>query len=111
VSNKERPLPDPEPISERETTPTAEVFTLAELAERHGQTFSFLTREGKKVTQVIPDSDPYRLDHMLACTAHGWIPHEHHYGLVKLSDDDYLKALEAAKNGRVHAPANKRPKK
>ena len=93
-----------------EKTPKEQTtYTLAELAERHGQDFTFLTSEGKRVRQVVPDADPFRTQHMMASTAHGWIPYEHNWGLVRLSDDDYLNALEAAKNGRVHAPANKRP--
>lgn len=55
-----------------------------------------------------PEHDLYKTDHSVAAVRHGWNWYEKHYGPVELSEEDYLEALEFAKIGEVHEPANRR---
>lgn len=71
--------------------------SLQELAKEHGQ-----------LARPAPDGDPYSAAHMGASALHGWAWHEHHYGPVELSSDDYSRALGAAAQGKRHAPADMR---
>lgn len=87
-----------EPIAD--AAPAAEpTFPVSKLAERHGQ----------KHSSTAGDDEPWKVDHLVASTRHGWLKYERDTGLpVTLTDADYLAALEAARGGKVHGPANKR---
>ncbi len=88
---------------ERETPTEAkveakELLTVAELAEKHGQTQA----------TPVPGDSPFKSDHLVADVRHGWAQHKHFVGgEVRLSDSDYLAAIEAARDGKTHAPAYK----
>lgn len=76
-----------------------ELMTVQELAAKHGQT----------QPTPVPGDSPFRSEHLVADVRHGWQHHTHFVGgPVRLSDADYLAAIEAAKDGKVHAPANRR---
>jgi len=77
----------------------ATTFTVAKLAVMHGQAHA----------TTVADDSPFKADHLVASTRHGWLKHEHDTGTpVMLSEHDYLAAIDAARQGKVHAPANKR---
>lgn len=71
------------------------MLTLKELAAKYDQ----LQPVG------IPDGSPYKPAHACAAVLHGWTRFEYHYGEIKLSDEDYRKALDAALVGKTHAAA------
>lgn len=82
----------------QEASPLAPVSTLAELAKRHAQLQA----------APIAGDHPYKADHVVADTMHGWTFHKLYVGTdVTLSDADYLAALEAARTGKRHAAADK----
>lgn len=76
-----------------------ELLTVSQLAEKHGQT---------QTVHVAGDT-PFKSDHLVADVRHGWAHHTHFVGgEVRLTDAEYLAALEAAREGKTHAPAYKR---
>ena len=86
-----------------EAQPVAEsapqLLTVAELAEKHGQTRN----------SVVYGDTPFTRSHLGADAAHGWTRHKAFKSEdVRLSDADYLAAIAAFDKGEVHAPANKR---
>lgn len=79
-----------------------ETFTAAELAQLCGHV--------RKVP--LPFDDALTPDHLAADQLHGWTLHEKQTGEVaRLSKDDYLAAIEAAKVGEAYEPANFRKPK
>lgn len=77
----------------------SELLTVSALANKHGQT--------RKVREDLGDS-PYSPEHMGADVLNGWARHKKFVGTeAVLSDADYLAAIEAAKVGKAHEPANK----
>lgn len=92
------PEPPAEPKKTRKAKPpaSAPVKPLNALAATHGH-----------VARPAPDGDNFSAAHMCAAVRHAWNWHEHHFGGVELSDDDYLAALDAASKGGMHPPANR----
>ena len=77
-----------------------EALTVAELAVKHGQ-----ARD-----PAVSEDSGFSRDHLGADAAHGWKRHKHfHAQDVRLSDEDYLAAIDAFRDGKTHAPANMRP--
>lgn len=77
--------------------------TLFELANRNGQLFV----PNQKFHSVDAHESPFKATHQVADVRHGWTLHEKTvHQNVTLSDADYLSALDAAKKGKTHAPAN-----
>lgn len=88
---------------------SAPVDTLIKLAVRHGQTFHRAGADGNLYPTVPAHDSVLRAAHLQADVLHGWTKHERHTSeAVLLTDSDYLSAIEAAKTGKTHAPANKR---
>jgi hypothetical protein len=88
---------------------SAPVDTLMNLAIRNGNTFHRIGRDGGMYPTVPAHDSVLKAVHLQADVLHGWTKHERHTSeSVLLSDTDYLAALEAAKTGKTHAPANKR---
>jgi hypothetical protein len=78
-----------------EAPPAPELFTLKELAARHNQ-----------LAPKALDGCAYKADHACAAVHHKWVIYDYHSASpLKLSDSDYLAALEAAKLNLTHAPA------
>lgn len=75
----------------------AKLLTLDALALKHGQT---------QRAPIAGDS-PFTADHLVAEQLHGWSHHALYVGEVLLSDEDYLAAIEAAKEGKRHFAADK----
>jgi hypothetical protein len=77
--------------NEPDTLPNSKVpaATLHQLATKHGQL------QGAAV-----DGCEYSAAHNAAAVMHGWNVFEYNYGPVLLTDDEYLKALEAALEGK-----------
>lgn len=88
--------------------PSEQTFALLELAQRHGLVIAFDKTQHR--FQAIDQHDaPYKADHLVADVRHGWkLSESRTHEAVKLSDADYLAAVEAAKLGKTHGPANKR---
>lgn len=79
-----------------------ELRTIEELAVRHGQKFARV---------AVPGDSRYTASHHAADVRHGWTRHEATAGeAVKLTDSDYLAALDAVMAGKIHIPASKRGK-
>lgn len=79
-----------------------ETFTTAELAKLCGHVRSV----------PLPFDDGLTPDHLAADQLNGWTLHEKKTGEVaRLSKDDYLAAIEAAKVGEAYEPANFRAPK
>ncbi len=98
-----------QPEQETPAVSAAPSLTLPALAVKHGQTFHRLGKDGQLYPTVPAHDSTFKRDHLLADVLHGWTKHETHTSeAVSLSDDDYLAAIEAAKTGKTHAPANKR---
>ncbi len=77
-----------------------ELKSLTELAHAHGQIQN---------TPIKEDS-PFSALHAQCDVVHGWSRHKFYQGQeVKLSDADYLDALEAAKEGEVSSGADHHP--
>jgi hypothetical protein len=78
------------------------LLTVSELAKKHGQWTA--------VNAGIDGVTPFSAKHLVAAVRHGW----NHFALqhgdeeVRLSDSDYLAALEAAHHGKVCHGANRR---
>jgi hypothetical protein len=73
------------------------VFTVSELAKRHGQ-----------IQGAMAGENPMSAAHQSAAVLNAWAKTAHEQGEeVKLSDADYLAAIEAAKLGASYAPAMK----
>ena len=75
----------------------ADIFTLDELAKRHGQIQAHHeappSHNPNTVNMPLTDS-PYRAAHRAACVSHGWQLEENVTGQpVMLSDDEYLEAI------------------
>lgn len=82
---------------------------LSALALKHGKTFHRVGKDGQYYPTVPGHDSPLTQEHLQADVLHGWTKHERQTSEdVLLSDADYLAALEAAKLGKTHAPANKR---
>jgi hypothetical protein len=80
--------------------PDVAPLTVAELAEKHGHSNP----------APVQGDTPFTPLHLLADSLNGWTRHKAYKSEdVTLSDADYLAAIEAAKNGVAHSPANKRP--
>lgn len=76
------------------------LYPVSQLAERHGQVHKGM---------IVADDEPFKTQHLVASTRHGWRKHHHATGEeVMLTDADYLAALEEAHKGGCHAPANRR---
>lgn len=87
---------------EMDETPaeSEEKLTIAELAKRHGQI----------QPAPIAGDDPYSADHNIAAVLNGWNWHMLHvFAGVTMTSQNYLAAIEAAKLGKPHAPANLKP--
>ena len=83
--------------------------TVAELALKHGHTFYRQGRDGILRPTMPAHDSPFKAEHAQADVLHGWTLFSSHTSEeVRLSDEDYLAAIEAAKSGKVHGPANKR---
>ena len=79
-----------------------QTFTVKELAKRHGH------HQGARVD----GDDPHTALHNVASVLNGWQLHEHRTGeVVKLTDAQYLAALDAAKRGKAHEETCKRAPK
>lgn len=89
MSDKIVPVPE---------TPKAPKKSIHAHAEKHGMKIS------------VHDGDPYKLAHMMTALLHGWPSEEHHQGVVEMAEDDYLAAVAAAETGKIHPPANRRPR-
>lgn len=99
--------PDTEAL--KEAAPSTELQAVSELAVKHGQTFHKRTKKGELVRTVHEHDSVFKRDHLVADVRHGWTKSERAESqTVKLSDDDYLAAIEAGKKGTTHAPAMKR---
>lgn len=73
----------------------SEKKTLHVLATEHGQ-----------IAPPVPEGSPYLVEHRIAAQIHGWQHHEHHYGPVLLTAEEYEGALEAGRKGYTpHKPA------
>lgn len=93
-------VPLPEPIAD--VVPEAALFTLAQLAKQHGHALN---------TPVAGDNGFDAL-HAVASVAHQWEKHERETGVpLTMSVENYLAAIEAAKEGKTHDPVNHRPAK
>lgn len=98
-----------QPAPAQEAAPAAQLQTVSELAVKHGQTFHRLGKDGNLYPTVPAHDSVFNQFHLQADVLHGWTKSERHTSIaVRLSDDDYLAAIEAAKTGKTHAPANKR---
>lgn len=83
--------------------------TVSELAIKHGYTFHRLGKDGNMYPTVPAHDSVFNQFHLQADVLHGWTKRERHTSEpVRLSDEDYVAAIEAAKTGKTHAPANKR---
>jgi hypothetical protein len=101
--------PTEEKTEQPKEAPSAQLFTLAELAKMNGHTFHKLGKDGELYPAVPSHDSVFKATHLQADALHGWSKHEHHTSeLVRLSGEDYVAAIEAAKMGKTHAPANKR---
>lgn len=80
-------VPHPAPVAR---------FDLATLAGMCGQ----LARKG------IVDGEAYSAQHLACAVIHGWNKHEHNYGPLLLTLDEYEKALAATPG--VHPAADRR---
>lgn len=69
-----------------------ETFTLQELAERHGQLSN---------SAVSCDQSVFSGNHNYAGILHGWFKYQRKAGPVELTDDQYTKALDASRKGKV----------
>lgn len=89
-----------------------DMATVEALAVKHGQTFHRMGKDGK-LYPIVPSHDSvFKRDHLVADVLHGWTLYSNKGAdPMRLGDDDYLLAIEAAKEGKTHAPANKRPEK
>lgn len=95
--------------SEKQEQPQEPVDTLYNLAVRNGQTFHRRGKDGNLYPTVPSHDSVLKAEHLQADVLHGWTLHERHTSeTVVLSDANYLAAIEAAKAGKTHAPANKR---
>ncbi len=89
--------------------PAEQLKTVAELAVKHGHTFHSVGKDGKLYPTVPGHDSVFKQEHLQCDVLHGWTKHERHTSEdVRLSDADYLAAIDAAKAGKTHAPANKR---
>jgi hypothetical protein len=89
-------------------TSDASTSTLFDLAKRNGQLFN---RDPKLTRFQASDEheSPFKPTHQVADVYHGWSLHwRTKHQEVFLSDADYLAALQAAKLGKTHEPANRR---
>lgn len=103
--NEAKPAEQPAEKQEK----AAELPTVSELAAKHGHTFHKLGKDGKQYPSVWAHDSVFKQEHLQADVLHGWSKYEHHASeSVRLSDEDYLAAIAAAKTGKTHAPANKR---
>jgi hypothetical protein len=75
----------------------SESLSLPELAAKYKQ----LSRSA-----VGCDCSKFSGDHNVAAVLNGWNKFERVFGPVSLTEDDYLGAIEAAKNGEAFEPAN-----
>ncbi len=92
-----------------EVAPAGELPTVSVLALKHGHTFHRVGKDGGLYPTVPAHDSVFKQEHLQADVLHGWTKHERHTSLpVRLTDDDYTAAIEAAKTGKTHAPANKR---
>ncbi len=95
--------------TETQEAPAAPVDSLLKLATRHGHTFHRMAKDGNLYPTVPSHDSVLKAAHLQADVLHGWTKHERHTSEeVLLTDADYLAAIEAAKTGKTHAPANKR---
>lgn len=86
-----------------------QAMTVSELAVKHGHTFHRPGKDGKMYPTVPAHDSPFKAEHAQADVLHGWTKHERKvHEPVRLSDEDYLAALEAAKSGKTYGPANMR---
>lgn len=98
------------------TANAAPVKSLSALAleHKHTQMTQEVGRDGKKVYAAAPavaGDNPHSAAHQSASFLNGWELYTNQTGAeVVLSDEDYLGAIEAAKKGEAHAPANHRPR-
>lgn len=92
-----------------EAAPEPTLLSVSELAKKHGNTFHKAGKDGALYPTVWAHDSVFKQEHLQADVLHGWTKHEFHSSEpVCLSDADYLAAIEAAKKGKTHAPANKR---
>ena len=85
------------------------LLSVSDLAIKHGNTFHRRGKDGGLYPTVASHDSVFKAAHLQADALHGWTRHEFKNSeTVRLSDADYLAAVESAKSGKVHAPANKR---
>ncbi len=79
------------------------LLTVTELAKKHGQIKPFNASLG---------ATPFTSKHRVAAVRHGWNGHANKTNKQpRMTDEDYLQALDEAHAGKVHEPANKRQAK
>lgn len=79
---------------------SGEFLTVTELAQKHGE---------YKEPSIGGDT-PFTRVHLGADAAHGWTRHKVHRAKeARMTDADYLAALDAFKAGKLHEGANLRP--
>lgn len=101
--------PEALPLEDKPEAAPAQLTSVSELAKKHGHTFHAMAKDGKLYPTVPGHDSVFKTAHLLADVLHGWTKHETHTSEpVTMSDEDYLAAVEAAKAGKTHAPANKR---
>lgn len=83
------------------TTTQDAPLTVSDLALKHGH--------ANPNGPAVAGDTPFTALHLLADSLNGWTRHKAYKAEnVTLSDADYLAAIEAAKIGSAHEPANKR---
>ncbi len=106
MAKNEQKSPDSLPLESKDAAPVALIL---DLAMKHGKTFHRVGKDGNMYPTVPGHDSPFKQEHMQADVLHGWTKHERHTSeFISMSDEDYLAAIEAAKLGKTHAPANKR---
>ncbi len=87
-----------------------ELPTVSDLAIKTGQTFHKYGKDGKLYLSVASHDCQFKRDHLVADVIHGWTLYSNKGAEpMRLSEDDYLAAIEAAKIGKKHTPAIRTP--
>jgi hypothetical protein len=73
-------------------------FPLVDLARMHGQ----MAKTG------VPDGEAYSALHLETATRHCWAKHEHNFGQLLFTNEEYLSALEASRQGTTSPAADRR---
>lgn len=94
------------------SSPAVVLPTVNELAVKHGHTFHRRAKDGQLYPTVPAHDSVFKRWHLVADVLNGWTKESNKGGdPTRLSDADYLAAIEAAKLGKKHSPACRRAEK